>query len=189
MSDNAPQSFADDASRAARPRSFETIMYGGLIVGILDAFDAMIFSGLYGGVSPSRVWQFVASGLLGRASFNSGTKTVAFGLLIHFLIAFILAAIYYGASLNFPMLLLRRAVWWGLIYGAAVYFVMRYVVTPLSAAPPLSFSVASLLNGVIGHALLVGLPIALIARWSQKSASKVSIEGRDENGLAVSSQP
>lgn len=142
-------------------------MYGGLLVGVLDAFDAMIFSGLHGGVSPSRVWQFVASGVLGRAAFSGGMKTVLLGLLIHFLIAFVLAGIYYGASLSFPMLL-RRAVLWGSIYGAAVYFVMRYIVTPLSAAPPLSFSVASLLNGVIGHALLVGLPIALIARRSQK---------------------
>lgn len=148
-------------------------MYGGLVVGVLDALDAMIFSGLHGGVSPSRVWQFVASGVLGRASFSGGTKTVLLGLLIHFLISFVLAAIYYGASVKFPMLL-RRAALWGVIYGVAVYFVMNYVVLPLSAAPPLSFSVASLLNGVIGHALLVGLPIALIARRSQKSVSKVS---------------
>jgi hypothetical protein len=155
-----------------RPRAFDTILYGGLIVGVLDALDAMIFSGLYG-VSPARVWRFVASGLLGRASFDGGMKTVALGLLIHFLIAFSLAAIYYRASLSFPALL-RRAVWWGLIYGSAVYFVMRYVVTPLSAAPPLRFSVASFLNGLVGHALLVGLPIALVARWSQKSAAKAS---------------
>jgi uncharacterized membrane protein YagU involved in acid resistance len=166
MSDHAPTRFV---GRDARPRAFQTIIYGGLIVGVLDALDAMIFSGLRG-VSPSRVWQYVASGLLGRASFSGGMKTAVLGLLIHFLIAFILAAIYYGASLYFPMLL-RRVVLWGLVYGAAVYFVMRYVVTPLSAAPPLSFSVASFLNGLIGHALLVGLPIALVARWSQKSSN------------------
>lgn len=164
MSDHAPPRFAE---RAPRPRAFQTIIYGGLIVGVLDALDAMGFSGLHG-VSPSRVWQFVASGLLGRAAFNGGMKTVALGLLIHFLVAFILAAIYYGASLYLPVLV-RRAVLCGLLYGAAVYFVMRYIVTPLSAAPPLSFSVASLLNGLVGHALLVGLPVALVARHSQKS--------------------
>lgn len=41
---------------------------------------------------------------------------------------------------------------------------MNYVVVPLSAAQQGAFSWPSLLNGVIGHALLVGLPIALIAR-------------------------
>lgn len=168
MSDHVPtRSFDDNSRPASRPRAFQTILYGGLIVGVLDALDAMIFNGLYGGVSPARVWRFVASGLLGRASFDGGLKTAALGLLIHFLIAFILATIYYGASLYFPVLV-RRAVLWGLLYGVAVYFVMRYIVTPLSAAPPLTFSVASLLNGVIGHALLVGLPIALVARRSRK---------------------
>jgi uncharacterized membrane protein YagU involved in acid resistance len=157
---------APSASRPARPRAFGTIIYGGLIVGVLDALDAMIFSGLRG-VSPGRVWQFVASGVLGRASFNGGMKTIALGLLLHFLIAFILAAIYYGASLYLPALL-KQAVLCGLLYGVAVYFVMNYVVLPLSAAPPLRFSIASFLNGLIGHALLVGLPIALVARRSQK---------------------
>lgn len=165
MSDNVPPRFVDQASRFARPRAFETIIYGGLIVGVLDFFDAVIFNSLRG-VSPSRVWQFVASGLIGRASFGGGMKTALLGVLLHFLIAFILAAIYYGASLYLPMLL-RRAVLWGMIYGVAVYFVMNYVVLPLSLAPPLSFSLASFLNGVIGHALLVGLPVALVARRSQ----------------------
>jgi uncharacterized membrane protein YagU involved in acid resistance len=151
--------------RTSRPRAFRTIIYGGLIVGVLDALDATIFSGLRG-VSPSRVWQFVASGVLGRASFGGGMKTAALGLLIHFLIAFCLAAIYYIASLYFPVLV-RQAVLCGLLYGVAVYFAMNYLVLPLSAAPPLSFSVASFLNGLIGHALLVGLPIALVARRSQ----------------------
>lgn len=168
MSDHAPPRSVNNNSRTSRPRAFQTIIYGGLIVGVLDALDVMGFSGLHG-VSPSRVWQFVASGLLGRASFNGGMKTVALGLLIHFLIAFILAAIYYGASLYLPVLV-RRAVLCGLLYGVVVYFVMNYVMLPLSAAPPLRFSVASLLNGLIGHALLVGLPIALVARHSQKSS-------------------
>lgn len=161
------QKSVDDATRLKRqtlrrPRAFESILYGGLVIGVLDALDASIFNAVRG-VSPVRVWQFVASGLIGRASFGGGLKTAALGLLLHFLIAFVLAGVYYGASLYLPMLL-RRAVSWGLVYGVAVYFVMNYVVLPLSAAPPLSFSVASFINGVVGHALLVGLPIALIVR-------------------------
>lgn len=165
MSDSVPPRFVEDDTRPARPRAFQTIIYGGLIVGVLDFLDATIFSALRG-VSPLRVWQFVASGLIGRASFNGGMKTALLGVLLHFLIAFILASLYYGASLYLPTLL-RRAVLWGLIYGVAVYFVMNYVVLPLSLAPPLRFSLASFLNGIIGHALLVGLPIALVARRSQ----------------------
>jgi hypothetical protein len=167
MSEHAPANPVNDASRpkhraSGRQCAFETILYGGLVVGVLDALDATIFNGLRG-VSPARVWQYVASGVLGRASFGGGLKTAALGLSLHFLIAFVLTAIYYGASLYLPTLL-RRALIWGLVYGMAVYFVMNYVVTPLSAAPRLSFALAPFINGVVGHALLVGLPIALTAR-------------------------
>jgi hypothetical protein len=168
MSDHVPTRSVDDSRPDPRPRAFQTIIYGGLIVGVLDFLDATIFNGLRG-VSPARVWRFVASGVLGRSAFDGGMKTAALGVLFHFLIALILAAIYYIVSLYLPTLL-RRAVLWGLLYGVAVYFVMSYVVVPLSAAPPLSFSVASFLNGIIGHALLVGLPIALVARRSQKNS-------------------
>jgi hypothetical protein len=164
---------ANDASRLkrpalGRPRAFDTILYGGLVAGVLDALDATIFNGLQG-VGAARVWQYVASGVLGRAAFGGGLKAAALGLSLHFLIAFIVAGVYYGASLYLPTLL-RRPVLWGLLYGVAVYFVTNHVVIPLSAAPPLSLSLASLLNGVVGHALLVGLPIAFIARRSQRTA-------------------
>jgi hypothetical protein len=157
------------ASSLNRPRAFDTILYGGLAVGVLDALDALIFFGLRNGTSPIRIFQHIASGLLGRAAFDGGLATAMMGLWLHFLIAFIIAAVYYRASLSFPILV-RKAVIWGLSYGVAVYFVMNYVVVPLSAAPKGRFSFAPFLNGVIGHALLVGLPVALFARRSARGS-------------------
>jgi hypothetical protein len=58
-----------------------------------------------------------------------------------------------------------------MIYGVAVYFFMNKVVIPLSAAAKLPFTWIGFLNGIIGHALLVGLPVALIARWSSAKKS------------------
>jgi len=60
-----------------------------------------------------------------------------------------------------------RAVLFGLLYGTAVYFFMNYLVLPLSAVAHGQFHLGLFLNGVIGHALLVGLPIALCARRTQ----------------------
>lgn len=154
----------DTSSHPQRPRAFATIFYGGLLVGALDGLDALIFFGLRG-ATPLGIFQYIASGLLGRAAFGGGLKTALLGVLLHFLIAFILATIYFGASLRFPALI-RQALIWGPIYGVAAYFMMNFVVVPLSAAPKIPFSLAPFLNGVIGHALLVGLPIALIARRS-----------------------
>jgi hypothetical protein len=151
-----------------RPRAFATILYGGLAVGVLDALDAIIFFGIRNGTTPKHIFQHIASGLLGRASFDGGYRTALLGLFLHFLIAFIIAAVYYRASLILPMLV-RRAVIWGMVYGVAAFFVMNWVVIPLSAAPQGRFSLAPFLNGVIGHALLVGLPVALFAQRSAKA--------------------
>ena len=152
-------------------RAFETIVYGDLVVGVLDYFDATIFSWLRGG-SPIRAFQFVASGVIGRdAAYNGGIKTYLLGVLFHFMIATGVATVFYFAG-SFLPILIRYAVVCGMVYGIGVHFFMSKVVIPLSATPkpltPPPFSLASFLNSIIGHALLVGLPVALIARWSAK---------------------
>jgi hypothetical protein len=53
---------------------------------------------------------------------------------------------------------------WGTICGAAVFIVMNFVVLPQTAVVKSPLSLPLLLNGVLGHALFVGLPIALAAR-------------------------
>lgn len=155
-----------------KPRALDTILYGGLIVGVLDGLDALIFFGLRGS-KPASIFQYIASGLVGRSAFTGGWKTTLLGVLLHFLVAFILATIYYLLSLAFPILI-RRAVLSGLVFGPIAHIVMFFIVTPLSAAPRIPFRIAPFLNGIIGHALLVGLPIALIARRSARLNSEKS---------------
>ncbi len=154
---------------ALKPRAFETILYGGLAIGILDFLDATIFFGVYMGAGFTRVWQAVAAGLLGRdAAVAGGWNTAALGIFLHFVIAFIIAAIYYIGARSIPFLI-KHPVVSGLAYGVVCNFVMQYVVIPLSAAPGTgTFRLGPFLNGVIGHAFLVGLPVALIARWSAR---------------------
>jgi hypothetical protein len=75
----------------------------------------------------------------------------------------VMAAVFVVASLAWPWLR-AHAVQWGMIYGGAIFLVMNFVVVPLSRAssalPPLELYAA----GFVVHVLLVGLPIALIAR-------------------------
>lgn len=156
----------DDASLPGRPRALETILNGGLVVGILDGLFALIFYGLILGIKPLRIFQSVAAGLLGRASYEGGVQTFLFGILLHFIVASCIAAVYYLASLKLPILI-RHAVICGLIYGLIAYLVMNYIVIPLSAIgsrPTPSLGV--FLPAFIAHAFLVGLPIALLARRS-----------------------
>ena len=140
----------------------KAIFWGGLIAGVLDAVDGVVAYGLQG-LSPIQVLQYIASGLLGRSSFEGGIAAAAVGTVVHFLIAFVAAAVYIGASRRIPALH-HRPIHLGLLYGVAVYFFMNYLVLPLSAVAPSPFSIGMLLNGVIGHAVFVGLPIALYAR-------------------------
>lgn len=168
MSDNAFMRLGDNTSILERPRALDTILYGGLLVGILDGLFALIFYGLILGVKPMRIFQSVASGLLGKASYEGGISTFLFGILLHFVVASCIAAVYYMASLKLPMLI-AHAVVCGLIYGMIAYLGMNYVVIPLSAASSGRFSLHTFLPAFIGHALLVGLPIGLIARRSAKT--------------------
>ena len=153
----------DGATPAGRPRAFETIVYGGLTVFVLDGLAAVTNSGLRG-VGPVRVFQYVASGLVGPASFEGGWATFLLGVGVHCLVAFSAAAVYYLLSLKLP-LLIRQPLLCGPLYGVAVYFFMGRVVVPLSAARVLPFSPAQL----VIHIFCVGLPVALIARRSARA--------------------
>src|SRR5215208_1959092 len=168
MSDNAITYSGHDASIPKRPRALDTILYGGLVVGILDGLFALIFYGLILGVKPMRIFQSITAGLLGRASYEGGIQTFLLGILLHFVVASCIAAVYYVASLKLPILI-HRAVTCGLIYGMIAYLGMNYVIIPLSAIGLRPVSLRVFLPAFIGHALLVGLPIALIARRSAKA--------------------
>jgi len=139
------------------------IACGTLVVGVLDALDALVFFGLRG-VPPIRIFQSIAAGLLGREAFQGGTATAVLGACLHFFIAFAIVTIYVAASRR-ARVLADRPVIFGLVYGVAVYVVMTTIVVPLSAAgggaPP---SVPVMVNGLLIHALGVGLPSALFAR-------------------------
>jgi|SRR5215831_1613421 len=146
------------------PKAFLAIFWGGLACGILDISQACIAAWYFRGARPGRVFQSVASGLLGPKSFQGGSSTVLLGAGLHFFIAFVAAAVYYLASRKLTFLT-TRFVLSGLLYGELVFIFMNFVVLPLSAihrVPP--FTPALIITGPIGHLFLVGLPIALAVR-------------------------
>ena len=143
----------------------QAIFWGGLIAGVLDAIDGVIAYGTQG-LNPIQVLQYIGSGALGRSAFQGGVATAALGAAFHFIIAWVAAAVFVLASQRLPFLK-TQAVPAGLLYGAAVYFFMNYLVLPLSAVAASTFQLGLFLNGVIGHALFVGLPISLFGRRAQ----------------------
>jgi hypothetical protein len=155
-----------DGTRGARRilSGVEAVVYGGLVVGLLDAMDAIVVFGLRG-ASPIRVFQGIAAGLLGRATFQGGLRTALLGLAIHFFIALSIVAMYYLASRRFPILV-RRPVLCGAVYGVLVYFFMNRIVIPLSAIGTMAFSLTLFINGITIHVLGIGIPAALFVARS-----------------------
>jgi hypothetical protein len=136
-------------------RTWAAIGLAGLLAGIGDTLLPLAMHR----VSVVRIYQSVAAGLLGRdAAVEGGLATAALGMFLHFFIATTAAAVYFAAGSRLK-LLVEQPVLCGLAFGVAVYFFMKDVVVALSAARPIRFT----WTAMIGHALLVGLPIALVA--------------------------
>lgn len=157
----------------AASQAFRAIAYGGLIAGVLDGAYAGIVFGTLRGQSPARVFQFVASGVLGRQAFTSEWSALL-GLALHFTVALGAAATYWLVAMRWRTLLARPWLF-GPLYGVAVFAFMRYVVVPLSATPkqptatPLAFFI-----GLLPHVLFIG-PAIVVA------ASRVAASGRTES--------
>lgn len=152
-----------------RANALETIAQAGFIVGVLDGLDAIVFFCWIEGVPVVRLFQHIASGMLGKKSFEGGLATAFLGVGFHFLVATGAAATYYILALRFPELL-KKPVLYGPIFGLGVYAFMYNVVIPLCAAPkqpPASLS--KIVNELIAHILFVGLPIALVVSRSLRS--------------------
>src|SRR4051794_14063021 len=104
------------------------LLYGTLTAGVLDLTDAIVFFGLRG-VRPIQVFQSIASGMLGPASFSGGIRTALLGIALHFFITFVIVLTFLLVSKKMPALV-RHPIASGLAYGIAVYLVMNLIVLP-----------------------------------------------------------
>ena len=152
------------ASQPTRP--LFAVLVGGSIAGTLDITYACVSNAQYG-KTPLWVLQSVATGWLGSEAFSSGPVGALLGLVSHYSILMVAATVYFIVSRQFPVLR-TRAVACGAVFGALVYLFMNFVVLPLSAFPyKLSYPPLRLIEGLMSHALFVGIPIALcIRRWA-----------------------
>jgi hypothetical protein len=136
------------------------ILLGGTIAGIIDIGAACLINML----EPVVILHVIAAGLIGRDAARAGglpTAVLGFGLQIA--MSLIIAAIYNLGATLLPVL--RRA--WlpaGLTFGTGVFFVMEYVVVPLSAIHRVpTFTIQSFASNMIAM-LVFGTIIAWFAR-------------------------
>ena len=126
---------------------------GGLIAGTLDLVETLV---VFGAKSPLAI----AAGMLGQNAFHGGAAIYTLGVLLHYLIVFSAAAIYFAASRRLHFLIEYRLIC-GLFFGGAIDAVMRLVVLPLSALHTRGpYQYHDLVLGLVIHMVLVGLPIS-----------------------------
>lgn len=112
----------------AASHTLRAIALGGIVAGTVDLGAACLISHH----DLPFILHSIAGGLLAKASFDGGTGTAILGALLQELMGLLIAAIYVFASRYAP-LLVKRWIWGGLAYGAIIFFVMNFVVVPLSA--------------------------------------------------------
>ena len=146
----------------------KALVLGTLTVGTLDILDAFIFNA-FRDVSPVRILQYIASGVLGREAFQGGAATAALGLLLHYFIAFGVVSIYFLASRWLPILA-QKPFLFGPLYGIGVHLAMHYLIVPLSAVNRGGGPIqpVAMINQYLIHAFGVGLVTALFARAARR---------------------
>jgi len=133
------------------------ILIGGALAATFDLIAAFISMGP--GV-PLRI----ARGLLGNEALRGGAGTWLLGVFLHYFIAIAAAALYCFSSLKLEFL---RSHWLvcGLFFGIAVFLVMNLIVVPLSASHYMGpYQYPGLVQGIVMHMLIVGLPISFSLR-------------------------
>lgn len=110
------------------------------------------------------MWQYIASGALGLVAFEGGIATALLGVFFHLIISFVISGVFIVSADRIP-LLRRYAIAGSLLYGFGVFIVMNLIVIPLSAAPPLPPpAMPWLIEAIIEHIVLVGLPLGILVR-------------------------
>jgi uncharacterized membrane protein YagU involved in acid resistance len=129
------------------------------VAGTLDIMFAMILTVVFGREIGGML-RYVASGPFPHAT-QMGAGGAILGLIVHFTLMAIMAAVYVLAAQRLPASL-QRPIQWGVLYGLATYVVMNWLVVPMRFDMPLPPSPLSMATQLFAHIVLVGLPIALV---------------------------
>jgi hypothetical protein len=145
----------------------------GLLTGVTDGLFSSVLSVAFYHSTVTRLFQGVASVLLGPEALTGGTRTAAIGLLMHFGVAFGWSVVFLVLAVNSARLRTLLGKRYGVVtaasvYGPFVWMAMSLAVIPLLVHRPPTFNIRWWVQ-LVGHAPFVGLPIvASIAPGSSR---------------------
>jgi hypothetical protein len=116
----------------------------------------------------ARLWEGVASTVLGPAALDGGGRAVAVGLSLHLVVAFTWSALFVAAVLAWPAL--RRAIATpagalgvAAIYGPVIWLVMSLMIIPLATGRPPRFGLRWWVQ-IAAHVPFVTIPLVFTTR-------------------------
>ena len=151
------------------PNLWLCLVRAGLVTGVVDGLFSSALAAFVYGSTVTRLWQGVASTLLGAAALQGGTRTAAIGLAMHFGVAVAWSAVFLLLVLSSPWLRDVLASPYGVIavatvYGPVIWMVMSLAIVPLLTHRPPAINIRWWVQ-FVGHIPFVAAPIVtLIAR-------------------------
>jgi len=150
-------------SQDGEVRMLSRLAIAGLVTAVVDGLFSSVLSVAFYQSTVTRLFQGVASVLVGPAALDGGTRTAALGVLMHVGVAFGWSAVF--------LLLVTRSAWIrgvlaspqgtikvASLYGPFVWMVMSLAIIPLLAHRPPTINIRWWVQ-FVGHAPFVGLPI------------------------------
>ncbi len=158
---------SDTLSRLAR---------AGLLTGVTDGLFSSVLSVAFYSSTVTRLFQGVATTLVGPEALNGGIPTALLGVLMHFGVAFGWSAVFLYVVLRSPwvrgvLASPNGVVKVAAVYGPVIWLVMSLVLIPLLLHRPPAITPRWWVQ-LIGHIPFVGLPIvASIGRGEPRPSS------------------
>jgi hypothetical protein len=142
---------------------FTRLVRAWLLTAISDGLFSSVLVTVFYGSTFARLWQGVASTILGPDAMNGGTRTVLIGLAMHFGVALAWATVFLLLVAGLPFLRRTLASPFGIlkvaaIYGPCIWLVMSLVVIPFLTKRPPNFNYRWWIQ-LVGHFPFVAIPI------------------------------
>lgn len=148
--------------RRAAP-GWPRLLAAGLGTGVIDGLFSSVLVVVFYGSTVARLWQGVASTLLGPRAIDGGTGPAAIGVAMHVGVAFGWSAVFWLAHQRSPRLRAAAASWRGIVAVAAVYGPVIWLVMSLGVIPVLVHRAPAItlrwLVQLVGHVPFVAVPM------------------------------
>ena len=139
-----------------------------LVTGVTDAIFSSVLVSVFYHSTVTRLWQGVASTLLGKGALEGGTRTALIGLAMHFGVAFAWTAVFQFVVMRLGIVRHLLESFGGtllvaVVYGPCIWLVMSFGVIPLLVHRPPTITFRWWVQ-LFGHIPFVAFPIAALSR-------------------------